>query len=57
MKAFEIAGLPRDEVSRFVRGIHSDPFRVLAIASYVFSAKGAVPPQTWGIAPGSRIVV
>src|SRR5947208_15154924 len=29
MKAFEIAGLPRDEVSRFVRGIHSDPFRVL----------------------------
>ena len=29
MKAFEIAGLPRDEVSRFIRGIHSDPFRVL----------------------------
>jgi len=29
MKAFEIAGVPRDEVSRFVRGIHSDPFRVL----------------------------
>ncbi|PYJ02634.1 MAG: 1,4-alpha-glucan branching enzyme [Verrucomicrobia bacterium] len=29
MKAFEIAGLPRDEMSRFVRGIHSDPFRVL----------------------------
>src|SRR5947208_6517743 len=29
MKAFEIAGLPRDELSRFVRGIHSDPFRVL----------------------------
>src|SRR5438874_10305069 len=29
MKAFDIAGLPRDEMSRFVRGIHSDPFRVL----------------------------
>ena len=29
MKAFEIAGLPRDEMSRFIRGIHSDPFRVL----------------------------
>ena len=29
MKAFEIAGLPGDEVSRFVQGIHSDPFRVL----------------------------
>src|SRR5437667_8300553 len=29
MKAFDIAGLPRDEVSRFVRGTHSDPFRVL----------------------------
>ena len=29
MKAFEIAGVPRDEVSRFVRGLHSDPFSVL----------------------------
>src|SRR5207302_1069773 len=29
MKTFDIAGVPRDEVSRFVRGIHSDPFRVL----------------------------
>jgi 1,4-alpha-glucan branching enzyme len=29
MKAFEIAGVPRDEVHRFVRGIHSDPFSVL----------------------------
>jgi 1,4-alpha-glucan branching enzyme len=28
-KAFEIAGLPRDEVSRFVAGTHADPFRVL----------------------------
>jgi len=28
-KAFEIAGLPRDEVSRFVAGLHSDPFSVL----------------------------
>jgi 1,4-alpha-glucan branching enzyme len=28
-KAFEIAGLPRDEVSRFVAGNHADPFRVL----------------------------
>ncbi len=28
-KAFEIAGLPRDEVSRFVVGTHADPFRVL----------------------------
>ena len=28
-KAFEIAGLPRDEVSRFVAGLHSDPFGVL----------------------------
>lgn len=28
-KSFEVAGLPRDEVSRFVRGLHSDPFRVL----------------------------
>jgi len=28
-KAFEIAGLPRDEVSRFVVGTHSDPFSVL----------------------------
>jgi 1,4-alpha-glucan branching enzyme len=29
MKPFEIAGLPPDEVSRFVGGTHSDPFRVL----------------------------
>jgi 1,4-alpha-glucan branching enzyme len=29
MKAFDIAGLPRDEVSRFIRGIHSDPFSIL----------------------------
>ncbi|HEU0208728.1 MAG TPA: 1,4-alpha-glucan branching protein GlgB [Candidatus Udaeobacter sp.] len=29
MKAFDIAGVPRDEVERFVRGLHSDPFRVL----------------------------
>jgi 1,4-alpha-glucan branching enzyme len=29
MKAFEIAGLPPDEVSSFVGGTHSDPFRVL----------------------------
>src|SRR5437660_10701819 len=29
MKAFEIAGVPRDEISRFVRGLHSDPFGVL----------------------------
>ena len=29
MKPFEIAGLPSDEVSRFVHGTHSDPFRVL----------------------------
>ena len=29
MKAFEIAGIPRDEVDRFVTGLHSDPFRVL----------------------------
>jgi 1,4-alpha-glucan branching enzyme len=29
MKAFDIAGVPRDEVSRFVAGTHSDPFRVL----------------------------
>jgi 1,4-alpha-glucan branching enzyme len=29
MKAFEIAGLPPDEVNRFVGGEHSDPFRVL----------------------------
>jgi len=28
-KAFEIAGLPRDEVSRFVAGTHSDPFSLL----------------------------
>src|SRR5438093_12155723 len=29
MKAFEIAGVPRDEISRFVEGLHSDPFGVL----------------------------
>jgi len=29
MKAFQIAGVPRDEVYRFVRGLHSDPFSVL----------------------------
>ena len=29
MKAFEIADVPRDEVDRFVRGLHSDPFSVL----------------------------
>jgi 1,4-alpha-glucan branching enzyme len=29
VKPFEIAALPPDEVSRFVRGIHSDPFSVL----------------------------
>src|SRR5439155_319553 len=29
MKAFEIAGDPRDEIIRFVRGLHSDPFGVL----------------------------
>src|SRR5262244_2732210 len=29
MKAFEIAGVPRDEVYSFVRGLHSDPFSVL----------------------------
>src|SRR3954468_7768832 len=29
MKAFEVESLPRDEVSRFVRGLHSDPFSVL----------------------------
>ena len=29
MKAFEIAGVPRDEIIRFVRGLHSDPFGVL----------------------------
>ena len=29
MKAFEIAGVPRDEVHRFVRGLHSDPFGAL----------------------------
>jgi 1,4-alpha-glucan branching enzyme len=29
MEPFEIAGLPPDEVSRFIRGEHSDPFRVL----------------------------
>jgi 1,4-alpha-glucan branching enzyme len=29
MKAFEIAGLPPDEVNSFIAGTHSDPFRVL----------------------------
>src|SRR5213083_1474911 len=29
MKTFEIDGLPRDEVNRFVAGNHADPFRVL----------------------------
>src|SRR5262245_39380735 len=29
MKAFEIACTPRDEINRFVRGLHSDPFSVL----------------------------
>ena len=29
MRAFNIGALPRDEVSRFVTGLHSDPFRVL----------------------------
>jgi 1,4-alpha-glucan branching enzyme len=29
MKAFEVGALPRDEVRRFVRGFHSDPFSVL----------------------------
>jgi 1,4-alpha-glucan branching enzyme len=29
MKPFEIAGLPPDEVDRFVGGEHADPFRVL----------------------------
>ena len=29
MKAFEIAGVPRDEIYGFVRGLHSDPFSVL----------------------------
>ena len=29
MKSFEIAGLPSDEVERFVGGEHSDPFRAL----------------------------
>src|SRR5215471_10414878 len=29
MKMFEIAGVPRDEVHRFVRGLHADPFSVL----------------------------
>src|SRR5215470_12069080 len=29
MKTFEIAGVPRDEVHRFVRGLHADPFSVL----------------------------
>src|SRR2546421_20071 len=29
MKAFEIAAVPRDEVNKFVSGLHSDPFEVL----------------------------
>ena len=29
MKAFDIAAVPRDEITRFVRGLHSDPFRLL----------------------------
>jgi 1,4-alpha-glucan branching enzyme len=29
MKAFELGALPQDEVGRFVRGLHSDPFSVL----------------------------
>src|SRR5436305_13183038 len=29
MKDFDVGALPRDEVSRVVAGIHSDPFRVL----------------------------
>jgi 1,4-alpha-glucan branching enzyme len=29
MKSFEVAGLPADEVTSFVGGTHSDPFRVL----------------------------
>src|SRR2546429_1976429 len=29
MKAFEIAAVPSDEVNKFVRGLHSDPFGVL----------------------------
>jgi 1,4-alpha-glucan branching enzyme len=29
MKTFEIAGVPRDELNRFISGLHSDPFRVL----------------------------
>jgi 1,4-alpha-glucan branching enzyme len=29
MKAFDVGALPRDEVNRFVRGLHSDPFRLL----------------------------
>ncbi|HEX4708130.1 MAG TPA: 1,4-alpha-glucan branching protein GlgB [Candidatus Udaeobacter sp.] len=29
MKTFELGALPRDEVGRFVRGLHSDPFSVL----------------------------
>ncbi|HEV8417727.1 MAG TPA: 1,4-alpha-glucan branching enzyme, partial [Candidatus Udaeobacter sp.] len=29
MKPFEIADVPRDEIYRFVRGLHSDPFSVL----------------------------
>ena len=29
MKPFQIAGLPADEVNRFLAGTHSDPFRIL----------------------------
>ena len=29
MKAFDIGTVPRDEITRFVSGLHSDPFRLL----------------------------
>ena len=29
MKAFDIGAVPLDEITRFVRGLHSDPFRLL----------------------------
>jgi 1,4-alpha-glucan branching enzyme len=29
MKGFDVGALPRDELGRFVAGLHSDPFRVL----------------------------
>ena len=29
MKPFQIAGLPADELNRFLAGTHSDPFRIL----------------------------